>query len=59
VDNKLLARRFVLPPALIVAVFFFFERSRPFSEVWKPLALYFAIAIPLFLIVDRLRARTR
>jgi hypothetical protein len=56
-DGRLLARRFVIPPAIIVAVFFFLEKSRPFNEVWKPLAMYFAIAAPAFFIIDRLKKR--
>jgi hypothetical protein len=53
--KKNLAIRFALGPALIAAVFFFFEKSRPFAEVWKPLLLYYAIAVPAFFLLDRLK----
>lgn len=56
-DRRALAIRFVLGPAAIVAVFFFLEKTRPFAEVWKPLLLYYAVAIPAFLLIDKLKAR--
>ena len=54
---RTLATRFALGPAVIAAVFFFFEKGQPFSEVWKPLALYFALAVPAFFLIDHLKRR--
>ena len=55
--RKAMTIRFVLGPAAIAAVFFFLEKERPFSEVWKPLALYYALAVPAFFLVDYLKRR--
>ncbi len=49
--------RFVIGPLAIVAAFFFFDRSGTFIQVWKPLLLYYALAIPGFYLLDRLRRR--
>ena len=49
--------RFIIGPLAILCVFLFLEKNREFHEVWKPLALYYAMALPGFLLVDRLRAR--
>jgi hypothetical protein len=57
-DRRALAIRFVLGPAIIAATFLFFDRSRPFIEVWKPLLLYYGIAIPAFFLIDRLKKAT-
>lgn len=57
-DRRALAIRFALGPAAIVAVFFFLEKTRPFAEVWKPLLLYYTVAIPAFLLIDKLKARS-
>lgn len=56
-NGRSLATRFVIGPAAIVAVFFFLEKSRPFSEVWKPLLLYFVLAVPAFFLVDYLKRK--
>ena len=58
-DKQLWARRFLLPPVIIIAVFLFLEKTRPFTDVWKPLLLYFAVALPAFFLIDRVRARLR
>lgn len=50
--------RFVLGPAAIVAAFFFFETERAFSDVWKPLLLYYALAVPAFFLVDYIKRRS-
>ena len=47
--------RFVIGPLAIVAAFYFFDRSGPFIEVWKPLLLYYGLAIPAFFLVERLK----
>jgi hypothetical protein len=57
VNKRSLAMRFVIGPAAIVAVFFLLETSRPFAEVWKPLLLYFALAVPAFFLVDYLKRK--
>ena len=44
-------------PAIIAAAFFFLEKNKPFIEVWKPLLLYVVIAVPAFLLLDKMRAR--
>ena len=49
--------RFVIGPLAIVAAFFFFDRSHPFIEVWKPLLLYYGLAVPAFLLVRYLKWR--
>ena len=56
-NKRAMAMRFVVGPAAIVAVFFFLETSRPFAEVWKPLLLYFALAVPAFFLVDYLKRK--
>jgi hypothetical protein len=53
-DGRALATRFALGPAAIVAVFFFLQRNQ-FAEVWKPLLFYYAVAIPGFFLVDKLK----
>ncbi len=50
---SVLTRRFVLPPALIALVWFFFERSAPFIHVLKPIALYLAVSVPAFWLLNR------
>jgi hypothetical protein len=57
VNKRTITTRFVIGPAAIAAVFFFLEKSRPFSEVWKPLLLYFALAVPAFFLVDYLKRK--
>lgn len=49
--------RFVIGPLAIVAAFFFFDRSGPFIEVWKPLLLYYGLAIPAFFLMERFKRR--
>lgn len=56
-DRRALTIRFVLGPAAILGVFFFLEKSRPFSDVWKPLLLYVSVAVPAFVLIDRLKRR--
>ena len=55
--RRALAIRFVLGPAVITFAFFFAETNRPFSDVWKPLLLYYALAIPAFFLVDYVKRR--
>jgi hypothetical protein len=49
--------RFVIGPMVIVAAFLFIEESRPFTEVWKPLAMYYGLALPAFFLVDWVKRR--
>ena len=56
-SQKRNALRFFIGPAVIVAVFFFMEESRAFSEVWKPLLLYYALAVPAFFLLDYLKRK--
>jgi hypothetical protein len=56
-NRRHLAVRLLLGAAAIVAVFFFFERERPFVEVWKPLVTFTALALPAFLALDAVRRR--
>ncbi len=56
-QRRQLAVRFVLGAAAVVAAFYFFERERPFVEVWKPVLLFAALAIPAFVVLDRVRRR--
>ena len=49
--------RFVLGPLAIVAAFYFLETSRPFVEVWKPLVVYYLIAVPAFFLLERFKRR--
>jgi hypothetical protein len=56
-NKRSLTMRFFIGPAAIVAVFFFLEKTRPFNEVWKPLLLYFALAVPAFFLVDYLKKK--
>ena len=53
-----LAVRLVLGALAIVAAFFFFERERAFTEVWKPLLVFIGLAAPAFLALDYLRRRS-
>lgn len=57
-QRRQLAVRFVLGAVAVVAAFYFFERERPFVEVWKPVLVFAALAIPAFVILDRVRRRT-
>ncbi len=50
------AARLFIGAFAIVAVFFAFQRER-FGEVWKPLLLYSALAVPAFIVLSRLRRR--
>lgn len=52
-----LAVRLLLGAAAITAVFFFFEKERPFVEVWKPLLTFAALAVPAFFLLDAVRRR--
>ena len=58
-NNRALATRLVMGPAVIAAVFFFLEKERPFTEVWKPLLIYVVIAVPAFFLLDKLRRGSR
>ncbi len=49
--------RFIIGPMVIVAAFLFIEENRPFTEVWKPLALYYGLALPAFFLVDWVKRR--
>lgn len=51
--------RFVIGPLAITAAFLFLETSRPFTEVWKPLLLYYALAVPAFFLIDFIKRRAR
>ncbi len=56
-SRKSLAARFALGPLVIVALFYFAENQRPFIDVWKPLLLYYALALPAFFVVEYFRKR--
>ena len=49
--------RFVIGPMVIVAAFLFIEENRPFTEVWKPLLMYYGLALPAFFLVDWVKRR--
>ncbi len=50
--------RMLLGAAAVTAAFFFFERERPFVEVWKPLVVFAALAVPAFIALDVVRRRS-
>ena len=57
-QRRHLAVRLVVGAAAIVAAFFFFERERAFTEVWKPLLVFIGLATPAFLALDYVRRRS-
>jgi hypothetical protein len=56
-NRKSLATRFAVAPLAIVALYYFAETGRPFVEVYQPLLLYYALAVPAFFLVERFRRR--
>ncbi len=57
-QRRHLAVRLLLGAAAVVLAFLFFERERPFEEVWKPVLLFAALAVPAFVVLDRVRRRS-
>lgn len=58
-DRRALIIRLLAGPALIVAVFFFLEKTRPFTDVYKPLLLYFCLALPASVVVEKLKHKAQ
>ncbi|HEY4221878.1 MAG TPA: hypothetical protein VGO62_11050 [Myxococcota bacterium] len=56
-QRRSLAARMVLGAFAVTAVFYAFDRGTFPDNVWKPLGLYIALAVPAYFLLDVLRKK--